>query len=98
MIHYHFRITEATKRHFAHHELTQDEIDCRLIDSITISKRLQPCFHLLYRMNITFQDFLLQRFRHLTIVDFLRTSANQASSFALGLASVILTFLIFVIL
>lgn len=42
------------------------------------------------------QDLLLQWLRHLTIVDFLRTSANQASSFALGLASVILIFLIFV--
>ena len=52
--------------------------------------------HLLYRMDITLQDLLLQRLRHLTIVDFLRTSANQASSFALGLASVILIFFIFV--
>lgn len=47
-------------------------------------------------MNMPLQDLLLQRLRHLTIVFFLRTSANQASSFALGLASVILIFLIFV--
>ena len=95
---YHIHIAHFITRDFAHHELTQDKNDCSIIDSITISKRLQPCLHLLYRMNITLQDFLLQRLRHLTIVDFLRTSANQASSFALGLASVILIFLIFVIL
>ena len=40
------------------------------------------------------QDFLFQWHRHLTIGDFLRTSANRASLFALGLASVILIFLI----
>ena len=33
------------------YELTQDKIDCRIIDSITISKRLQPCPHLLYGMD-----------------------------------------------
>ena len=93
---YHIHIAHFITRNFAHHELTQDKIDCSIIDSITISKRLQPCLHLLYRMHITLQDFLLQRLRHLAIVDFLRTSANQTSSFALGLASVILIFLIFV--
>ena len=93
---YHIHIAHFITRNFAHHALTQDKIDCRIIDCITITKRLQPCLHLLYRMNITLQDLLLQRLRHLTIVDFLRTSANQASSFALGLASVILIFLIFV--
>ena len=72
------------------------KFDCRIFYCITISKILQPCPHLLYRMEITLQDLLLQRLRHLTIVDFLRTSANQASSFALDLASVILIFLIFV--
>jgi len=92
--HYHFHITEATRRHFAHHELTQDEIDCRLVNRIAIAQRLQPSPHLVYRMDITLQDQLLQRLCYLTIVDFLRTSANQASSFALGLASVILIFLI----
>ena len=49
-------------------------------------------------MDLTLQDLIHQRFRHLTIVDFLCTSANQASSFALGFASVILIFLIFVFL
>ena len=93
-LYYHFHIAHFITRDFAHHELTQGKIDCSIIDSITISKRLQPCLHLFCRMNITLQDLLLQRFRHLTIVDFLRTSANQASSFALGLASVILIFLI----
>ena len=48
---YHFRITEATKRHFAHHELTQDKVDCRLIDGITIAQRLQPSFHLIDSMD-----------------------------------------------
>lgn len=42
------------------------------------------------------QDLLLQWLCHLISIDFLRTSANQASSSALGLASVILIFLIFV--
>ncbi len=37
--HYHFHITEATRRHFAHHELTQDEIDSA-IDTLVEQKRL----------------------------------------------------------
>ena len=61
---YHIHIAHFITRDFAHHELTQDKIDCRIIDSITISKRLQPCLHLLYRMNITLQDLLLQWLRH----------------------------------
>ena len=52
MIHYHFRITEATRRNFAHHELTQNEIDCRFIDGLTVSQRLQPSFHLIDSMDI----------------------------------------------
>ena len=48
---YHIHIAHFITRNFAHHELAQDEIDCRIIDSITISKRLQPCLHLLYLMN-----------------------------------------------
>jgi len=92
--HYHIHITHFIARHLAHHELTQDSINSRIFYCIAISKSLQPCLHLLYRMNITLQDLLLQWLRHLTIVDFLHTSANQASSFALGLASVILMFLI----
>ena len=95
---YHIHIAHFITRNFTHHELTQDKIDCCIIDSITISKWLQPCPHLVDGMYIPLQDLLLQRLCHLTIVDFLRTSANQASSFALGLASVILIFLIFVIL
>ena len=46
MIHYHFRITEATRKHFAHHELTQDKIDSRLIYRIAVAQRLQPSPHL----------------------------------------------------
>lgn len=95
---YHIHIAHFITRDFAHHEFTQDKIDCRFIDGITVTQRLQPCPHLIYRMEITLQDFLLQWLRHLTIIDFLRTSANQASSFALGLASVILIFLILVII
>lgn len=96
MFHYHFRITYAIRSYFAHHELTQDEIDCRLVYRIAVAQRLQPCPHLCDSMDITLQNLFLQRLSHLTIVDFLRTSANQASSFALGLASVILIFFIFV--
>ncbi len=95
---YHIHIALFITRHFAHHELTQDIINSRIFYCVAISKSLQPCLHLLYRMDISLQDLLLQRLRHLTIVDFLRTSANQASSFALGLASVILIFLILVII
>ena len=47
MFHYHFRIGKATRRHFAHHELTQDEIDCRLVYRIAIAQRLQSCLHLI---------------------------------------------------
>lgn len=93
---YHIHIAHFIIRDLAHHELTQDSINSCIVYCIAISKSLQPCLHLLYRMSITLQDLLPQRLRHLTIVDFLRTSANQASSFALGLASVILIFLIFV--
>ena len=94
---YHIHIAHFITRNFTHHELAQDKIDCCIIDSITISKRLQPFLHLLYRMNITLQDLLLQRFRHLTIVFLLRTSAIlEQAQMVLGLASVILIFLIFV--
>ena len=97
MIHYHFRITEATRRHFAHHEITQDEIDCSLIYRIAVAQRLQPCPHLIYRRDITLQDLLLQWLCHLTIVFLLRTSAIlEQAQMVLGLASVILIFLIFV--
>ena len=61
--HYHFHITEATRRHFAHHELTQDEIDCRLVNRIAIAQRLQPSPHLVDGMYITLQDLLLQWLR-----------------------------------
>ena len=93
---YHIHIAHFITRNFTHHELAQNSINRRIFYCITISKSLQPCLHLIYRMNITLLDLLLQRLRHLTIVDFLRTSANQASSFALGLTSVILIFLIFI--
>ena len=96
---YHIHIAHFITRDFTHHELTQDKIDCRIIDSITISKRLQPCLHLLYCMDITLQDLLLQRLRHLTIVFLLRTSAIlEQAQMVLGLASVILIFFIFVFL
>lgn len=70
MFHYHFRITEATRRHLAHHKLTQDEIDCRLIDSIAIAQRLQPNPHLIDSTDIALQNLLLQWLCHLTFVDF----------------------------
>ena len=92
----HIHVQYIVSRNHSHHELTQDKFDCRLIYRIAITPRLQPCLHLIYRMDITLQDLFLQWLSHLIIIDFLRTSANQASSFALGLASVILIFLIFV--
>lgn len=64
MFHYHFCIGKATRRHFAHHELTQDEIDCRLVYRIAIAQRLQSSPHLVDGMYITLQDLLLQRLRH----------------------------------
>ena len=64
--HYHFHITEATRRHFAHHELMQDEIDCRLVYRIAIAQRLQPSPHLVNGMNIAIKNFLLQWPCHLT--------------------------------
>lgn len=79
------------------YKLTQNKIDCSIVDSITVPKRLQPCLHFIYRMNMTFQNLLLQWLRHLTIVFLLRTSAIlEQAQMVLGLASVILIFLIFV--
>ena len=67
---YHIHIAHFITRDFAHYELTQDKINCRIIDSITISKSLQLCLHLRYRIDITLQDLLLQRLRHfLDILD-----------------------------
>ncbi len=68
MFHYHFRIGKATRRHFAHHELTQDEIDCRLVYRIAIAQRLQSCLHLINCTDITFQDQLLQWLSHFTYI------------------------------
>ena len=94
---HHIRVHHTVRRNFAHYKLTQDSINSRIIDSITITESLQPCLHLIYRMNITLQDILLQRLRHLTIVFLLRTSAIlEEAQMVLGLASVILIFLIFV--
>ena len=84
LIHVHCVIS----RDLAHHELTQDKFDCRLVDCIAVTQRLQPCPHIINRMDTTIKDLLLQWLCHLTIVDFLHTSANRTSSFALGLASV----------
>ena len=68
--HYHIHIVHFITRDFTHHELTQDSIDSRIFYCIALSKSLQPCLHLLYRMNITLQDLLLQRLRHfLDILD-----------------------------
>ena len=54
-------ISASIRRHLAHHEFTQDEIDCRLVDRIAIAQRLQPSLHLLYCMDITLQNLFLQR-------------------------------------
>ena len=103
---YHIHIAHFITRHLTHHEFTQDSINSRIFCRIVISKSLQPCLHIFYLMNIleTYGTSDLSRvpFRISSlndsvtwlIVDFLRTSANRASSFALGLASVILIFLI----
>ena len=64
-IYYHIRVHHTVRRDFAHHELTKDKIDCRLIDGITIAQRLQPSFHLIDSMDITLQNLLLQWLCHL---------------------------------
>ena len=45
-------IAHFITRDFAHHELTQDEIDCRLVNRIAIAQRLQPSPHLVDGMYI----------------------------------------------
>ena len=62
---YHIHIAHFITRDFAHHELTQDEIDCRLVDGIAVAQRLQPCPHFVNGMYITLQDLLLQWLCHL---------------------------------
>ena len=49
---YHIHIAHFITRDFTHHELTQDSINSRIFYCISISKSLQPCPHLIYRMNI----------------------------------------------
>ena len=63
-----FRITDATKRHFAHNELTQDKIDCSLVDCITVAQGLQPCPHFVDGMDITIKYLLLQWLCHFPYV------------------------------
>ena len=58
----HIHIAHFITRDFTHHELTQNEIDCRLVYRIAIAQRLQPSFHLIDSMYITLQDLLLQWF------------------------------------
>ena len=58
-INYHIHIAHFITRNFTHHELTQDSINSRIFYCISISKSLQPCPHLIYRMNITLQDLFL---------------------------------------
>ena len=50
--HYHIHIVHFITRDFAHHELTQNSIDSRIFYCIAISKSLNPCHHLIYRMDI----------------------------------------------
>lgn len=49
---HHIHIVHFITRDFTHHELTQDKIDCRIFYCIAVPKSLQPCLHLLYRMDI----------------------------------------------
>ena len=51
-INYHIHIAHLITRHLAHHEFTQDRIYCRFIYRIAITQMLQPCPHLIYRMDI----------------------------------------------
>ena len=44
-------IAHFITRYLAHHELTQDEIDCSLVYRIAIAQRLQPCSHIIDGMN-----------------------------------------------
>ena len=45
--HYLLHVHRVISRDLAHHELTQDRIDCRLADRITVTQRFQPCSHLI---------------------------------------------------
>lgn len=67
----------------------------RVGNRIAVAQRLQPCLHFIDGMDITLQDLLRQWLCYLTIVFLLRTSAIlEQAQMALGLASVILMFLI----
>lgn len=56
----HIHAHHTVKRYLAHHELTQDEIDCHFIDRIAVAQRLQPSPHLVDGMDIPLQDLFLQ--------------------------------------
>ena len=58
--HYLFHIHCVISRDLAQHELTQDKIYCRIVYRIAVTQRLQPCPHLIYRMNMTIKNLLLQ--------------------------------------
>ena len=62
----HIHVHHIISRNLSHHELTQDKFDCRLVYRIAVAQRLQPCLHLIYRMNMTIKNMLLQWLCHLT--------------------------------
>ena len=76
-INYHIHVHHVFGRYFAHHEITQNKIDCHLVDRIAVAQWLQPCLHFVDGMNITLQNLLLQGLRYL--FDILNTIFTQPS-------------------
>ena len=67
----HIHVHHIISRNLSHHELTQYKFDCRLVYRLAVAQGLQPCPHLIYRMNMTIENLLLQWFCHfLDILDF----------------------------
>ena len=60
----HIHVHHIISRNLSHHELSQDKYDCRLFYRIAVPQRLQPCLHLIYRMNIPIKNLLPQWLCH----------------------------------
>lgn len=60
----HIHVHHIISRNLSHYELTQDKFDCHLVNRIAVTQRLQPYPHLIYRMNMTIKNLLLQWFCH----------------------------------
>lgn len=58
--HDNIHVHHITSRNLSHHELTQDKYYCRRVYRIAVPQRLQPSLHIIYRMNMTIKNLLLQ--------------------------------------